>query len=156
MINASVSYAPHVVANLAYTALTNLDKAWENAQSLFLEAAEESYERMALTGRSAKFFDWLRRAPRAEFDFDYELNLMVPIQTNEPDLPEFNSAADQFAYIKRRMADLHNRVGMIATAARTAGAIEVQMSAEDYYWLVKMASGESLLFRPVSPRTNDV
>ena len=152
MIESTVSYQPHVVANLTYNALRNLDAAWSQAQSLFLEKAEESYERMKLPEWATKIVDWLRRGPRPEFDFEYELQLMEPIETNETQLPEFQSALEQYKYVEDRLARLHNRVGMMATALRTAGANDVRMTPDDFYWLAKMAAGENLIYRPAAPK----
>lgn len=155
MINALISYPPHVVANLAFTALNNIDQAWANAQSLFEGEAEESYDRMELKGWVAKVVDWLRRGKRPEFDMETELRLMEPIKTDEPGMPAFTSAYTQFQFVKKRMADLHNEVGIIAASTRVAGALDVRMNASDFYWLSQMAKGEALLFRPTE-RTPEV
>lgn len=155
MINALISYPPHVVANLAFTALNNIDQAWANAQSLFEGEAEESYDRMELKGWPAKVVDWLRRGKRPEFDLEYELRLMEPIKTNESGMPEFMSALDQYRFVKKRMADLHNEVGIIAAASRVGGALDVRMTASDFYWLTQMAKGEALLIRPTEQASED-
>lgn len=154
MIDATISYSPHIVANLTYTALNNLDKAWAVAQELFLEKAEESYDRMELPPWGTRIINFLRRGERPAFDLEYELRLMEPIETNETELPEFYSALDQYKYVEKRLADLHNRVGMIATTLRMPGVLDARLTAEDMFWLMKMAEGQNLLFRPAKASLN--